>query len=89
MKIELKNYINFVFEKLDIQKKNIIKYNNQFLPEAINRAINKNKPFNINGKGFQDTIIWLTLKKYCFIQKDKKIIFLAKILKILEVEMGS
>jgi len=77
IKRELNNYIKFVFAKLNIKEKNILKYDNEFLPEVVTRSINKNKPFNDNGKGFQDTIIWLTLKRYCTSLEEKKLIFIS------------
>lgn len=78
---ELKNYINFVFKKLNINSKNIIKYKDSYLPEIVRRAINKIKPFNINERGFRDTIIWLTLKDYCLTCVGKQLIFISNNLK--------
>jgi len=74
---ELKNYIKFVFKRLNIKTKNIIKYKNSYLPEIVRRAINKIKPFNINERGFRDTIIWLTLKEYCLTCVGKHLIFIS------------
>ncbi len=47
-------------------KKNIVKlpYDNNFLPELVNRAVNRKMPFRENKSEFKDAVIWLTYSKY-------------------------
>ncbi len=56
----------------DIEKKKILKildFNNDFLPELINRAINRKMPFREGKSEFMDAIIWLTYSKYVETEK--------------------
>lgn len=41
----------------------IVEYENDILPEIINRAIKRKKPFSENKNEFRDAIIWLTYAK--------------------------
>lgn len=77
VEIQLKTYIEFVLKKLKIDKRKIIPYKNDYLPELVKRAIAKQKPFKDEDKGFRDTIIWLTLIDYCKICHEKQVIFIS------------
>lgn len=74
---ETEDYIKFLKKRLNISDKNILPYNNDFLPTIATRAINRQKPSGENGQGFRDTLIWLTIQDYCKNQTDKQIIFIS------------
>lgn len=77
----VKNYIEFIFKELKISEKNIIQYQNEYLPEIVNRAINRQKPFRDGDEGFRDSIIWLTILDHCKISHEKQVIFISNNLK--------
>lgn len=74
---EVKKYIDFVYKKLNVNDDKIIKYKNEYLPEIVNRAINRLKPFKDEDKGFRDSIIWLTALDYCQKSHEKQVIFIS------------
>jgi len=74
---ETDDYVNFVFEKLNIIEDNIIDYKNEFLPELVKRAINRIKPLGENGQQFRDGLLWLTLLDYAERAENKEIIFIS------------
>jgi hypothetical protein len=51
---------NFV-SRLKLTNQKIIPHNEKHLSELAKRAVQKKKPYNINGKGFRDCLIWLSL----------------------------
>lgn len=76
----LKSFIksNFWVDIIEVDIENIaIPYN-----EILKRAVKKEAPFNKNGKGFRDTVIWCAVQEIikktpksescCFISKDKE-----------------
>lgn len=74
---EVKNYIELVFKKLNSNYEKVIPYKNEYLPEIVNRAINRLKPFKDEDKGFRDSIIWLSSLDYCQKSHEKQIIFIS------------
>lgn len=74
---EVTKYIEFIKEKLEINDSNIIAYKNEYLPEIIKRAINREKPFRDGDEGFRDSIIWLTILDHCKISHEKQVVFIS------------
>lgn len=74
---EVDNYSRFIRKKLKIHDRQIIPYNNDFLPEISHRLIERHKPANDKGYGFRDTLIWLTLKDICKKCHEKQIVFIS------------
>ncbi|MCD0472571.1 PIN domain-containing protein [Flavobacterium sp. JAS] len=74
---ETDNYEKYIIEKLKIRGRNIIPYNNDFLPLISERAIKRIKPAGEKGQGFRDTLIWLTMKDYCQSCHEKQITFIS------------
>ena len=74
---QTKSYIKYLRNKLNILQPQILPYKNEYLPELLNRAITKTKPFQKEDKGFRDTIIWLTLKDYCKSIDSNQLIFIS------------
>ncbi|WP_282079586.1 PIN domain-containing protein [Aquimarina algiphila] len=74
---EVEKYIDFVYNKLGRKEEKNIPYKNEYLPEIVKRAINKQKPFKDEDKGFRDSIIWLTILDYCQGCHEKQITFIS------------
>lgn len=74
---ESNDYIKFVMEKLKVKEEQIIKYKNEYLPELVNRAVNKLKPLGENGQQFRDGLLWLTTMDYAETVENKEIIFIS------------
>jgi hypothetical protein len=74
---ETLDYEKFVKNRLLIKDRNIIPYNNDYLPIISSRAINRIKPAGEKGQGFRDTLIWLTIKNYCSTCHEKQIAFIS------------
>lgn len=74
---EVNNYRNHLFKRLGINTSNIISYNNELLPVIAKRAIERTKPSGEKGQGFRDTLIWLTMLKYCKTSHEKQMIFIS------------
>ncbi|MCC4919916.1 PIN domain-containing protein [Flavobacterium chungbukense] len=72
---ETNTYLEFVKKKLKIR--NILPYNNSFLPIISQRAIDRKKTAGIDGQGFRDTLIWLTIKDYALNCQEKQITFIS------------
>lgn len=53
-----------------------LKYSNEMMPEIVNRAIYRKKPFTETKTELKDTIIWLTYSEYAENQKLKDCILL-------------
>ena len=63
----------------NLEKENIIsvlKYTNEMMPEIVNRAIYRKKPFTETKTELKDTIIWLTYSEYAEKHKLKDCILL-------------
>ncbi len=74
---ETAKYETYILNQLNIEKNDIIPYDNTYLPEVAKRGILRQKPSGDDGQGFRDTIIWLTIKDYCSICHEKQIIFIS------------
>jgi hypothetical protein len=74
---ELVKYESFLKSKLNIKPEDILPYENSFLPEISQRAINRHRPAGKSGQGFRDTLIWLTIKKHCSKTPEKQITFIS------------
>ncbi len=70
-------YAKRLIRRMDLTSNKIIDYNNDFLPELVQRAIMKSKPFKDEDRGFRDCIIWLTLLKYTQACHEKQIVFIS------------
>jgi hypothetical protein len=71
------DYIKFIRKKFRILDRQIIPYNNDYLPEISTRAINRQKPAGEKGQGFRDTLLWLTIKDHCKKCHEKQITFIS------------
>ncbi len=78
-----KDYLERVKKRLGISNKQILHRRPEFLEELVSRATRRNKPFNENGEGFRDCIIWLEVLdtrqvgqasdvQVCFISKNTR-----------------
>ncbi|MWB93472.1 DUF4935 domain-containing protein [Flavobacterium sp. GA093] len=74
---EISDFIDFINKELDIDESNIISYRNDYLPEIIKRAINREKPFKDGDVGFRDAVIWLTILDHCKGNHEKQVIFIS------------
>lgn len=70
---EVKQYINYVHEKLGTSENNVIEYKDSYLSELVSRAINRRKPIDEKGQEFRDGILWLTLLDYTKQKEEKRI----------------
>lgn len=75
---EVDSYSKYIKKKLKIHDRQIIPYNNDFLPEISHRLIDRTKPANEKGHGFRDTLIWLTIKEICKKSHEKQVIFISE-----------
>lgn len=55
---------------------NILKYNNEFLDDLVNRAVSRRKPFSETKTELKDAIIWKTYYEYVESLKVERCIFL-------------
>lgn len=69
-------YIDFVKSFLKIQDSDILPIDNSLLPEVLDRATKKVKPFSEKDRGFRDTLIWLTIKEFVIRNNAKQISFI-------------
>jgi hypothetical protein len=74
---EVDNYITFLKKSLEIKDNNIIPYNNNYLPELVQRTIKRIKPIKEDGKGFRDLLIWLSILDYVKTTYEKQIILIS------------
>ena len=70
---EAEKYIEFILKKLEIEKSSIIDYKNEYLPDLVDRAIDRRKPLDGKGQQFRDGILWLTTLDYAESKDDKKV----------------
>lgn len=75
--VEAEKYIEFLHSKLSTSKDNIIDYKNEFLPELVNRAIERKKPLDGKGQQFRDGLLWLSLLDYAKNADDRRIAFIS------------
>jgi hypothetical protein len=61
---ELNRFDDFYNNLLTINNFYILKYRNDFLPDIVDRAINKRKPFTEEKSELKDAIIWKTYSDY-------------------------
>src|SRR5690606_7702682 len=71
-----KGFKNFYDQLISEGTVKILEYNNDMLPEIVNRAIERKKPFTENKTELKDTIIWLTYVKFVESKKLKNCILL-------------
>ena len=74
---EANNYLDFIHDKLNTSEANIIEYKNEFLPELVQRAIQRKKPLGEKGQQFRDGLLWLTLLDYAESTQEKRIAFIS------------
>ena len=74
---EVINYKEYVNNKLNLSPRCILPYQNEFMTEIVSRSIERRKPSCGDGKGFRDTLIWLTILDYCSKSYGKQIIFIS------------
>ena len=74
---EVEKYINYLKSSLKISAENIIDYKSDYLNDIITRACERKKPFDENGKGFRDALIWLSILDFAEIIEDRKVIFIS------------
>jgi PIN domain len=72
-----KKYLDYVYEKLNMDPRDIIQYKNDYLPEIVDRAINRKKPLDANGQQFRDGLLWLTLLDHAATTEDKVVVFIS------------
>lgn len=70
-------YNYFYKNQLGIDHESIVSYNNNILPEIIDRCINNRKPFKTQDKGFRDAVIWLTILDYLKNSVQNQLIFIS------------
>lgn len=70
-------YEAFIRQNLGIRDRHIIPYANEFLPEIARRAIKREKPAGMEGQGFRDVLIWLTIKEYAAMRPGKQLAFIS------------
>lgn len=61
---ELERFDDFYNNLLKINNFHILQYKNDFLPDIVDRAINKRKPFTEEKSELKDAIIWKTYSDY-------------------------
>lgn len=74
---EVEEYIVFIHKKLGTSQKNVVAYKNEYLPELVNRAIERKKPLDNKGQQFRDGILWLTLLDYAATTEEKIVAFIS------------
>lgn len=76
-KLESELYIEFIKEKLKINRKQILLPKENYLAEVTRRATKREKPCGEDGQGFRDALIWLTAKDFCSQSKEQQITFIS------------
>jgi len=74
---EVENYKTYFKNKLKIQNKDIIPYENKYLNEIVNRALCRKKPCTDKGQEFRDVLLWLTVLDIAKLLKTKELIFIS------------
>lgn len=74
---ELKKYITFFKETLNISEDEIVDYKTNYLDEVVNRAIWRIKPCSQKGEEFRDALLWLTVKDIALSRSEKAVIFIS------------
>lgn len=70
-------YLDFIHQKFGTNTSNIIKYKNDYLPELVNRAVERKKPLDEKGQQFRDGLLWLTLLDYAETIEEKTVAFIS------------
>ncbi len=74
---QVKIYETFFRDKFNLSKHNLTRYKDNYLGEIVTRAIVHKKPFSKSGKGFRDTLIWLTLLDFIKNSKLNQFVFIS------------
>jgi hypothetical protein len=74
---QLKSFEENLKKRLNIYDKNIVSIKNSYLPDLVNRAINRIPPFLENKAEFRDALIWLTILDQADLAKEKSIAFIS------------
>jgi hypothetical protein len=74
---EVKDYEAFLKQQLRLKDKQIVKYKNEYLPELVNRAIDRQKPLDGSGQQFRDGLLWLTILDHAESLEEKRLIFIS------------
>jgi hypothetical protein len=61
---QLKKFDDFYSRKEILDNFDILNYKNEFLPDIVNRAINRRKPFTEEKSELKDALIWKTYSDY-------------------------
>jgi hypothetical protein len=77
IELEATEYNKYILKKLNINPDQIIAYKSTYLPELVNRAINRKKPLGESGQQFRDGIMWLTILDYASTLEDKRVVFIS------------
>jgi hypothetical protein len=70
-------FIDFVRKKLGLTARSIIPYQNDYLPNLVDRAVNRKRPLSVNGEEFRDGLMWLSILDYAEAFKDETIAFIS------------
>ncbi|MDR7130682.1 hypothetical protein J2X69_003039 [Algoriphagus sp. 4150] len=77
LEILIESYVYKFLKKLNIDNNRILSTENLPIKNITSRAIKKLKPFNINGNGYKDNVIWEAIKYYSDSKFDKKVSFIS------------
>ncbi len=72
----LKKFDDFYVELQNIENFNVLNYKNEYLPDIVNRAINRIKPFSDTKSELKDALIWKTYSEYVENKEVQECIFL-------------
>lgn len=74
----LNSYKEKLFKLLNINQDNILSTDEISIKKIKERALLKQKPFNVNGNGFKDNLIWEALKYYGITRFSGEITFVSE-----------
>ena len=79
LKREITNYRRYLDSLIEDNKIIEIGFPVATHETILNRAINRMKPFNSNGKGYQDTLIWMSIvEKLEYFKEEDEVVFISR-----------
>lgn len=75
---KVEEYIDYLLDKINVDKSDIVPYKPIYLEEIVKRATERKRPFTNKGEEFRDGLLWLTILDIAKRLEEQELIFISR-----------